>query len=145
MPWAKLDDGWFDNPKIMAAGAEARGLHATAINYCAKHLTDGELSEPVALYLAGLCVVTSKPIDLLDRMVEHTLFDCLMDGDAVTYRVHDYLDCNPTRAEAKAQQEANHQAKVAAGLASAKARVLKFGSSNPRLNILHDEQDGNRT
>jgi hypothetical protein len=39
--WVKLDDGFYDNPKIEAAGLAAAGLYAKSLAYCGRHLTDG--------------------------------------------------------------------------------------------------------
>jgi hypothetical protein len=39
--WVKLDDGFYDNPKVEAAGLAAAGLYAKSLAYCGRHLTDG--------------------------------------------------------------------------------------------------------
>jgi hypothetical protein len=41
MTWVKLDDGFYDNPKVEAAGLAAAGLYAKSLAYCGRHLTDG--------------------------------------------------------------------------------------------------------
>jgi hypothetical protein len=93
MPWAKFDDSFPDHPKVVAAGPEGMALAVAAVCYSAKHLTDGVISEKVALRLASNCTVSAAtPIELIDRMVENRLWDEDIDCD---YRVHDYLDYNP--------------------------------------------------
>jgi hypothetical protein len=41
MPWAALDDGYHEDPRILEAGLAAAGLYACATTYIARHLTDG--------------------------------------------------------------------------------------------------------
>lgn len=45
MAWAKLDDGFYDNPKVVDLPRSAVGLWALAASYCAKHLTGGFISD----------------------------------------------------------------------------------------------------
>lgn len=45
MAWAKLDDGFYDNPKVVAIPRSAVGLWSLAASYCAKHLTGGFISD----------------------------------------------------------------------------------------------------
>lgn len=44
MPWAALDDGFHEDPRILEAGLAAAGLYACATTYVARHLTDGYIS-----------------------------------------------------------------------------------------------------
>ena len=53
MPWASLDDSFYDHPKIVAIGNEAAGVLARSIAYCARHLTDGVIAREVVLNIAG--------------------------------------------------------------------------------------------
>jgi hypothetical protein len=41
MPWVKLDDRFFTNPKVIGAGRDARDLYLAGLCYCAAELTDG--------------------------------------------------------------------------------------------------------
>ena len=41
MTWVKLDDGFYDNPKIVAVGFDGAGLYAMCLAYCGRHMTDG--------------------------------------------------------------------------------------------------------
>jgi hypothetical protein len=51
MTWTKLSDTFYDDPKVLAAGNEAVGLHARALTYCARHLTDGLVPKEMARQL----------------------------------------------------------------------------------------------
>jgi hypothetical protein len=65
MPWFRVDDGFYDHPKVRRAGNAAIGLWLRCATYSARHLTDGripaevvrELGRPreaAALVTAGL-------------------------------------------------------------------------------------------
>ena len=72
----------------MEVGARAAWLHVRAIAYCARHLTDGLLS-PAAARAVGATTLLS------DRLVKARLWDRQGEG----FRIHDYLDYQPSRAE----------------------------------------------
>lgn len=44
MTWFKVDDGFYDHPKLTGVPMASRGLWVTAGSYCARHLTDGVIS-----------------------------------------------------------------------------------------------------
>src|SRR5512146_2680288 len=94
MPWIKLDDQWMDHPKIIRAGRDARDVWLASITWCAKHLTDGYFPAemlPTFCFMAGVDVANCQDF-------ARTLLDtCLWDIDGEQYRVHDYLDYNPTK------------------------------------------------
>jgi hypothetical protein len=83
--WARLDDGWYDHPKIVASGPYGMALHAWCISYCARHLTDGYLRKNVIPAWA-------KP-----QGVKALLEVGLMEEVPGGYAVHDFLDWNPSR------------------------------------------------
>lgn len=41
MPWACLDDGFYDDPRLIDEGLATSGLYARCLSYCARFLTDG--------------------------------------------------------------------------------------------------------
>lgn len=41
MTWVKIDDGFADHPKVVAAGALASWLFVCGLTYCSRQLTDG--------------------------------------------------------------------------------------------------------
>lgn len=93
MPWTKLDDGFYDDPKVLEAGNEAVGVFCRALTYCGKQLTDGYVREDVALFLAG----KRRPIH---RLVEVGLWDRVDGG----YLVVAYLRFNPSREQVETER-----------------------------------------
>jgi hypothetical protein len=94
MSWAKLSDDYHDNPKMVALGLTATGLHARSVSYCAKHETDGKVPKAwVAGQLSEL-----KPAErrrVVGALIEHRAFS----ENGVSYIVNDYLKYNPSKAE----------------------------------------------
>lgn len=92
MPWGRLSDDWHTHRKVRRAGLEGAAVHAMAISYAARYLTDGAIDTD---WLAEVIPQEAKRERLIDRLVEIGLLDrtpdCLV--------VHDYTDYNPTRAE----------------------------------------------
>jgi hypothetical protein len=101
MPWAKLDDGFTDHPKVMAAGPMASWLFVCGVTYSARMLTDGFIPVTQVRKLADL----DNAIALAERLVEVGLWERCRDG----FRIHDYLEYQPSaekvRADRKAAQE----------------------------------------
>jgi len=99
MTWVKLDDQFPDHPKVEAAGPMAAWLYVCGLCYCAEHLTDGFIPASKAARLAPV------PAKHLERLCQVGLWTKVDDG----YRVHDYLDFQPSgetvRRERKAASE----------------------------------------
>ena len=53
MSWVKLDDRYFDNPKIAALSDSAKVAHLESMTYCARELTDGFIPLKKAKAIAG--------------------------------------------------------------------------------------------
>ena len=85
MAYALIDDQYHANPKLLAAGLEAHGLHARAVSYCACYLTDGLVPKAWAR--------ANAPKRVLDKLVAHGL----LYEHPNAYEVHDYLSYNPTK------------------------------------------------
>jgi uncharacterized phage protein (TIGR02220 family) len=84
--WAKLDDDFYDHPKIVATSNAAVGLHAKALSYCARHLTDGLLPAAAVAMLGGSPTET-------DELLRNNLWRAHPSG----FEIHDYLDYQPSR------------------------------------------------
>lgn len=89
MSWAKLDDHFYGNGKVLAAGLAATGLYARSLSYAAGHETDGHITRDVAMFLAG------GEQELFDRLVGVELWSREGDG----FMIHDYLEFNPSARE----------------------------------------------
>lgn len=130
MGWGRLDDGWYGHPKLLGAGLIARAIQSNAIAYCGHYLTDGYLPDAViprlctgvdALFMQngggtpGEAPTSAASIDWPAYMVAKRLWDKVGNRPGYSYKVHDYLDYNPSRAELLAQRERNkHRGEVAA-------------------------------
>lgn len=116
MAWVRLDDGFYDNPKILAVGLAAAGLYAAALSYAARKLTDGFVPE-VAVWM-----LTSGEEDdgeLPKFLVNHGLWTVVPGG----YQIHDFLEYNPPASKVRAER------------AAAKERMERARSGNVRANI----------
>ena len=119
MSWIKLDDQWMDHPKIIRAGRDARDMWLASITWCAKHLTDGVFPENL---LPALAISAGVDIANVKQIARVLLGVCLWDACENGYKVHDYLDYNPTKEQALANKEARKIAGSAGGRASAVAK-----------------------
>jgi hypothetical protein len=92
--WFKIDDGFDNHPKIIKVGNAAAGLYVRCGAYCARHLTDGFISNEICRQYG------SKRLFML--LVKEGLWEPTSDG----YIMHDYLSYNPSRAEVEAERKA---------------------------------------
>lgn len=127
MAWARLDDQFAFNPKVMAAGNEAVGVFARAVCYCSANETDGFIPDDIAALLAR------KP--LRNRVETSQLWIKVSPGDkfkvtgrkdsgrrrlpdvevvikAHGYYIRDYLHYNRARSDARAGETADERANV---------------------------------
>jgi len=96
MGWLRLDDGFTDHPKVAGLSALAFRAHVEGLVYCARYLTDGLV--PKAKGPSSARVIAE-----LERA---GLWTATRGG----YRIHDYLDWNPSRADADAKRAAKSMA-----------------------------------
>jgi hypothetical protein len=99
MAWVKLDDHIFGNPKVIELSKDAKLMYMAALTHCSAQLTDGALT-PGAVRLIAAMVDVER--DCADELVAAGLWEQLEDG----YRVHDYLEYNPTAERVRAEREA---------------------------------------
>lgn len=100
MPWVRIDDSMGTHPKIRALLREKRGeaaftLHIQVIIQCAKDLTDGYVDK--SLMEAAVPWHPLRLPPLVPLLVLHRVWDETLPGSL--WRVHDYLDYNPSRDE----------------------------------------------
>lgn len=97
MTWVKLDDHFADHPKVMALGRDRMaglGLWVAAACYCARYLTDGFVPTQAARNFGS--------DRILGRLVEVGLVTPCEGG----YRLHDWLEYNPSREKVMAERAA---------------------------------------
>lgn len=118
MPWARIDDGLYDHPKILAAGNEAVGLWLRMICYSNRHGTDGEVSYEACRYLAASAGVHWRTLARLLRRLCDVGLAHYNPARGVTealqgtrkgtrkgtasggsYTIHDFSDYNETSSE----------------------------------------------
>lgn len=98
MAWARFDDNYTMNPKIIAAGPWAELLDVRGIIFCALNETDGIIAREVLARLGtGIPAPKAKAKRLVEvgRWLEHE------DG----WEVHNYLKYNPSHAKLEAERE----------------------------------------
>lgn len=101
MPWIRLDDQFPDHPKTVAAGPMAAWLFVCGIGYCNRLLTDGVIPTGQVRKLADV----DNAMELAARLVEVGLWEAVEGG----YRVHDFLDYQPSAEQVKAERVGNAQ------------------------------------
>lgn len=112
MAWAKLADDFHSHPKVLAVGNVGAGLFARSVAYAAHYLTDGFLPAASAAMLAG----PDQPI--IPALVAAGLWEPCDGG----YRIHQYLERNPTRAAVLERRRVRAAAGQVGGKASGSAR-----------------------
>ena len=97
--WVKLDDEFFDNPKVARLSDKGQLLYIASLTYSAKHLTDGCLLERGVRIAKALVNATDKTVK---ELVEGGLWE---PGEGC-YAIHDWAKYNPPAAKVRAEREA---------------------------------------
>lgn len=100
MPWVKLDDGFFDHPKALAAGPLGIAMFVAGLCYCSRHLTDGFIPAEAVPRLISLPPKQSARVS--SDLVRAGLWRTCPGG----FIVHDYLEYQPSRAQVNAERQA---------------------------------------
>ncbi len=78
MPWVKIDDNFYEHPKVTMAGLEATAIYVLSLSFSARYLTDGFIPEVQALRFA---VGAHEPAEtLLQRLVDVGLWERVSGG-----------------------------------------------------------------
>ena len=99
MTWVRLDDGFFSNPKAVAAGKDGRALFLAACCWSASNLTDGHIPEATIRMLAAQADV--RPITT-QRLEEVGLWHRNGDG----WIINDFLSYNKSKETVEAERAA---------------------------------------
>ena len=124
MSWARIDDSLYDHPKTDAVNNDALAVWVCALSYCSKHLTDGFLADSTAEQILSRRHATKQ---VLQQLLEAPLgydfgFWEKVEGG---YRVHDYLDFNPSRQEVLLGRKKRSEAGRKGGLKSGETRRVR--------------------
>jgi len=148
--WVKLDDEFDEHPKIAEVGAIGAWLQIQALCYCNRNLTDGFIPTSIAESFVARGTIRvdehnvqwtlgehsgMQGLDLADvawpaRMVEAGLWELVPHG----YRIHDYKDYQPSKAEVLAAR-AKNAAKVKRHRNRVRNPVTTLGSNRPPVPV----------
>jgi hypothetical protein len=120
MSWAKLDDRFHENPKILGLDHSAFRLYVCGLTYSCAHETAGHLSSTVVSALMRLQRITGT------ATVTLVAAGCWTQ-EAGEFKIHDFEKYQFTK-----PYELTVQARRTGGLKSVQARIGKYGSANPR-------------
>lgn len=112
MSWARIDDKMAYGAKTLAARNEAVGAWVRMLAWSCERGTDGLVPRATAINIA-------EKQKVLDRLVEVRM----LDQDGEDYRIHDFLDWNPSYAEAASKRQARSEAGKRGGRRSGEARA----------------------
>jgi hypothetical protein len=127
MAWARLDDQFAFNPKIVAAGNDCAGLFARAVAWCSANETNGFVPMHIACILAASrlrnkCVTNGlwmrvgcgDTFQITGRKDSgrRKLDDVEVVVEADGYYIRDFLHYNRARTDARANETADERAEV---------------------------------
>lgn len=115
MPWAYLDDGFPEHPKVIAAGGDAAWMFVAALCWSRRHMTGGDIPKAIL----GRLTDRKKPASLAGRLVDVGLWNDKGDH----YAIHDYDVWNHSEEAAKERRRER-------ALKGAKARWSKAPSTS---------------
>jgi hypothetical protein len=99
VPWVKLDDQFYDNSKVLAAGPQAIALHIAGMCWVGGQLSDGRIPRHVLSALTGKAQVPTKTVE---RLVAVGLWEATPEG----WEIHDWLQWNPPAEQVRAERAA---------------------------------------
>lgn len=100
MAWVRLDDGFPEHPKVARAGDLAAWLYVCGLTYANRQATDGYIPASIVPRLTGL----KNPLVLAKKLVAVGLWE---PADDDGYRIHDYLDYQPSSDRVRRERDAN--------------------------------------
>src|SRR5262245_6359459 len=103
VPWARLDDDFHDNGKILSLSHPAFRLYVCAITYCRRHRTEGLLTPDQA---DALCRQQRVPRGAVAELVERRAWH----PEEAAYRIHDFADYQPRPAATNAARQQRYRA-----------------------------------
>jgi hypothetical protein len=111
--WGRLDDSFWDHPKVVEAGNEAAGAVARMISYCSKHQTDGVVPLDIVMAICGRPGLVRELfsglfLELFDPKSQQKVPYPGMKKSrkrTLEIRLHDFLDYNLSAEEWQEQRE----------------------------------------
>lgn len=151
--WVKLDDGFPEHPKVLDTQYPPLliALQVAGICYCNRNLTDGFMprAKVAALLSLGDGLAFVNGMSGMDATWEPVIADLLRIGvwEEVEggYRIHDYLEYQPSRDEVEGRRNAVHQQKVDAGKKRASTAARAGGKFSAGQNQHNQRSDQHST
>ena len=104
MTWVRIDDSFYQHPKVMEAGPLGLAMQVAALCYANRNLTDGFISRAVGPTLLNLDdAIWPTWNSVADGLVEAGLWEKMPRG----FQIHDYEKYQPTRAQVEAERIAS--------------------------------------
>jgi hypothetical protein len=126
MSWARFDDNYSLNPKILMAGKDAELLDMRAIIWCARYETDGFVAED-ALSIVGRSIPAVKA--KITKLIEVGRWSEGVGGWWITH----YLNYNPSHEECeRRRKEGKERAARSRERKANEQRTSASGSGDPR-------------
>lgn len=94
MAWARIDDNFFNHPKVRKAGKDAVIFHVAALCHSNAFTTDGFIADDM-LQLIATQAFHKRADGYADRLVECELWERVEGG----YLIHDFLKYNHSKTE----------------------------------------------
>lgn len=113
--WVRLDDNFAENIKIARLSNDALAVWVIGLAYCNRGLTDGYIPRQVALGQLRLCPDIAATVAELEHV---GVWDAEGDG----WRVHDFFDYQPSKAEVLQLRDDRKAAGARGGKASGRAK-----------------------
>lgn len=107
MTWARLDDSFYDHPKVLRLWSRcpaAIALHVRAMSWCAKHEQDGRLPKEV---VEAISPVQSDRDEQIAALTDEGAWHKTEED----FVIHDFLDYNPSRQEIGDRKERDRERK----------------------------------
>ena len=101
MAWARIDDNFFNHPKVRKAGKDAVMFHIAALCYSNAFRTDGFINDDT-LELIAIQAFLKRANGYADKLVECKLWWRVEGG----YQIHDYLEYNKSKTEIETMNDA---------------------------------------
>lgn len=134
MPWARIDDTFYDHPKVVAVPLAAVGLHVKALSWCNRYLTDGLVPAAAVKRLGG----TRR---LADELVEQGLWERV----GTAYAIHDFLAFSKSKEQVEEDRAAAAGRQRRAREAAAQSRRDNGVSSVPPSRPVPSRRDSRST
>lgn len=138
MSWAKIDDQFFTNPKVIELSKDAKLLYLSALTYCTGQLTDGIIT-PGALRVIAAMVDVSR--DAAAALQSAGLWEHHENG----WLIHDYHAYNPTADEAKTRKQNVSQIRSEAGSKGAASRWQNAHDNDSKAHGKRDSKTHGKT